>query len=152
MVAEELTKLSDATLVSRLINGDNDAFEVIFKRYNRLLYQHAYSKLRDKEKAKDVVQDVFSVMWSKVQQNNFSPQNLSAYLYTAIRNRVFDLLGKEEHARTYLNSLQGFLNMYQEQADFLIRGKQAQQQLDGGMDALPKRMREIFVLSTLSKP
>lgn len=42
--------------------------------------------LQNEEEAKDVVQDVFVMLWSKQGELNLST-SLSAYLYAAVRNK-----------------------------------------------------------------
>lgn len=144
---DTLIHLSDLTLVDMARTGNELAFKEIFRRYNRALFAHAYNKMRDKEEAKDVVQDVFLKLWNYSQQENFTPLNLAAYLHIAVRNRILDKLSKSKHASDYLSSLQIFLNEREEQTDFRIREQQLQQHIDRAILALPSRMRLVFEMS-----
>lgn len=144
---EKVVHLSDLELVSLIREADELAFKEIFKRYNRLLYAHAYNKLRNKEEAKDIVQEVFLSFWNYSQQPEFRPLNLSAYLHTATRNKVFDFLSKSKNATTYLASLQTFLDIEDTKSDFRIREQQLQETIDQAISSLPSRMRLVFELS-----
>jgi RNA polymerase sigma-70 factor (ECF subfamily) len=144
---DTLIHLSDLALVDMARTGNELAFKEIFRRYNRALFAHAYNKMRDKEEAKDVVQDVFLKLWNYSQQENFTPLNLAAYLHIAVRNRILDKLSKSKHANDYLSSLQIFLNEREEQTDFRIREQQLQQHIDRAILALPSRMRLVFEMS-----
>lgn len=54
-----VASLDEATLVQRVSNGDRAAFEVLMRRYNRLLYRLARASLHDDSEAKDAVQDAY---------------------------------------------------------------------------------------------
>lgn len=142
-----LVHLSDLALVDLIRTGNELAFREIFKRYNRALFAHAYNKLRNREEAKDVVQDVFLKLWNYSQQDHFNPLNLSAYLHIAIRNRILDMLSKSKHASDYLNSLQIFMDVEAERTDFRIREQQLQEHIDQAILTLPSRMRLVFEMS-----
>ncbi|PTS93303.1 RNA polymerase subunit sigma-70, partial [Pedobacter sp. HMWF019] len=70
-------------------SGNQDAFSEIYDRYFGALYLHAFNRLRDKDEAKDLVQELFSYLWSK--RSILEPKsNFSNYLYTWVRNRILN--------------------------------------------------------------
>jgi len=144
---EEILDLTDRQLLSLISKGSESAFSVLFYRYNRLLYAHAYNKLRDVEEAKDVVQEVFINLWNIAQRQPLVTENLVGYLQTAVRNKVFDTLSKKKSASTYLTSLQDFIDQAEVQTDYPIRERQMQDIIDTAILALPNRMRAVFELS-----
>lgn len=137
---------SDQELTAFLKSGDHAAFTEIFERYNSLLYIHAFRKLRNTEAAKDVVQDTLSALWYKHDVLD-AGNNLGGYLYTALRNKIFDLLSHEQVAQKHLESLQTYLNKGNFLADHLVREKQLAAIIEQEIAALPPRMREVFELS-----
>ena len=46
--------LSDIELISKVISGNNSAFEPLMRRYNRMLYRTARSFVKDDAEAEDV--------------------------------------------------------------------------------------------------
>jgi DNA-directed RNA polymerase specialized sigma24 family protein len=54
--------LTDKQLTDLLRSGDHSAYNEIYNRYSRLLYFHAYNKLRDSETAKDLLQELFTAV------------------------------------------------------------------------------------------
>lgn len=143
-----LSTLSDNDLLSLLKNGDHAAYTVIYRRYFRLLYLHALKKLGNAEDAQDIVQELFTVIWQKRQI--ITQTNLSAYLYTSIRNRIIDLYAKGQVAEKYIRSLGNFSESYHENADYLVRERDMTAMIEKEIQALPPRMREIFELSRKS--
>lgn len=144
---EEILDLRDRHLLSLVSRGDESAFSILFHRYNRQLYAHAYHKLRDAEEAKDVVQEVFINFWNIAQRQPLIAENLSSYLQTAVRNKILDTLAKKKSASTYLASLQDYIDQAEVRADHPIRERQMQDLIDTAILALPNRMRAVFELS-----
>jgi len=140
------TEHLDQQLVALLKEDDHAAYTEIFTRYNRLLYAHAYKRIKDKEEAQDIVQEVFSVLWAKRHSVAIS-ENLTGYLYAAVRNRIYNLLSHKQVESEYIVSLQAYLNEEYAVTDYLIREKQLQEIIDKEISQLPPRMREVFELS-----
>lgn len=81
----------DNTLLSLLQKGDGNAYTLIFEEYHRELYRFAYRYLLSKEMAEDVIQNLFVYLWNE-RANLGHIRNLKNYLYTAVKNRVLNLI------------------------------------------------------------
>ncbi len=138
--------LSDLELSAFLKTGDHEAFAEIYERYFGLLYLHAFKRLRDEEGAKDVVQELFATLWSKRETLVFKT-NLSNYLYTAIRNRVLDVIAHKQVESRYISSLPQFIKTDTCQTDHRLREKLLAEMIEKEIQELPPRMREVFELS-----
>jgi len=136
---------TDQELVTLLKQGDRNAFTEIFNRYNKLLYNHVYNKLRDEEGSRDLVQDVFVILWEK--RDILQNINLAGYLFTMSKNRVLNLVSHHKIASDYASSIQSYVQQYTEMADALIREKQLTAIIEAEINALPPRMRAVFILS-----
>jgi RNA polymerase sigma-70 factor (family 1) len=137
---------TDQELIALLKEGNHDAYTEIFIRYNRVLYGHAHKKLMNKEEAQDVVQEVFAGLWQKRADIQID-SNLAGYLYTALRNKIYNVMSHKGVEADYVVSLQRHLNEEYAITDHLIREKQLQEIIDQELAALPPRMREVFELS-----
>ena len=60
----DYSKYSDEDLLVFLKKDDHAAFAEIFNRYDALLFNFAYKKVRDKDEAKDILQEVFVRLWN----------------------------------------------------------------------------------------
>lgn len=137
---------SDSELAFLLTQGDELAFTEIYNRFYGLLFIHASKRLSDDEEAKDVLHQLFESLWLKRLQ--VAPDgNLSAYLYTAVRNRVLDVFAHQKVESKYTESLQDFIDQDHVSTDYLVREKQMARLIEQEIDALPPKMREIFILS-----
>lgn len=136
---------TDQQLLDLLNSGDQPAFAEIYSRYFDLLFIHADTKLQDKDQASDTVQDVFVRLWEK-RGNLLINTSLSAYLYRAVRNQIFDNLKHQKVADKYIDSFYASSQYSQVFADHLIREKQFARMIEDEIAALPPRMREVFEL------
>ncbi|CAH0156427.1 hypothetical protein SRABI27_03466 [Pedobacter sp. Bi27] len=137
---------SDSELAVLLTQGDELAFTEIYNRFYGLLFIHANKRLNDDEEAKDVLHQLFESLWVKRLQ--VAPDgNLSAYLYTAVRNRVLDVFAHQKVESKYVDSLQDYIDQDHVLTDYMVREKQMALLIEQEIDALPPKMREIFILS-----
>src|SRR4051812_28365305 len=51
--------MPDSEIVARVLSGDSALFELLMRRYNRLLFRLARGILRDDDEARDVVQAAY---------------------------------------------------------------------------------------------
>lgn len=137
---------TDQELVALLQQGDGLAFREVFERYSSLLYQHTFNKIRNSEEARDVVQEIFAKLWAKHDELDFTTLNLKGYLYTTVRNAVFDLLRHKVHVDAYAESYTRYVADNVAETDYLIREKQFAAIIEAEIAALPPRMREVFEL------
>lgn len=141
------TNISDQELMELLRQGDETAFTNIFHRYYGLLFIHAYKKLRDPEQAKDVVQDLFTALWVRRDHLSLTNDNLAVYLYTAIRNRILDVIARQQVRDRYIQSFQDFIDREQIGTDYRVRSVDLAALIKAEIAALPPKMREVFEMS-----
>lgn len=141
----EYSKFPDDKLALLVRAGDHAAFTEIFNRYSAILYAHAYNKLREENDARDVVQEMFINLWAK-KENLDAANNLSGYLYTAVRNGIFNLIKHKKITSAYAESFTSLNEETEVITDYLVREKQFAAIIANEIAALPPRMREIFEL------
>jgi len=83
----------DVELLNRLRENDTQAFESIYKKYWQNLYLTAFSILKDKQTAEDIIQDLFIQLWNKRATISVTV-SLNAYLSTCIKHEVFRIIRK----------------------------------------------------------
>jgi RNA polymerase sigma-70 factor (family 1) len=138
--------LSDIELATMLKEGDHVAYTEIFSRYNKLLYSHAYNKLRESEEAKDIVHEIFYSLWAH-REKSVPSSNLIGYLFTAVRYKIADFLSKKNVQTKYIASFQDFIDQNPEFTDDLVRERELRDIINEEIAALPPRMQQVFRLS-----
>jgi len=141
------SNLSDTNLLQLLKESDHSAYTEIYNRYFYLLYVHAYKKLRNEEQVKDLIQDLFATLWFK-REFGLPDSNLAGYLYTAVRNKIFDLFAHQLVESKYIDSLKDYLDNYSSApTDHLVRENQLKAYIEQSIQALPPKMKRIFEMS-----
>lgn len=93
MAPNELYIADDAELLLLLSEGNKPAFDALYNKYWKQVYNTAYKRLNDTERAQDIAQDVFVQLWTRGSKSPI--ENLPAYLLVAARNGVFKYMEKE---------------------------------------------------------
>lgn len=134
-------------LLLALQNGDAEAFTAIYKAYWYDMFLVANRKLRNKEAAEEIVQDIFLRLWRE--RGTLRIGNLNYYLFAAVRYEVIDHIRAKGQALEYtdyhesFNSIQDFNTENQLALDELLRV------IDECLHILPEKTREIFRLHKL---
>lgn len=138
--------LSDSELVDLLTQGDQLAYTEIFERYSNLLLQHAFRLLANDEEAHDVVQDVFLQIWEKRESLTFRI-SLSAYLFTAVKNRIFKLFSHQKVILRYIDFIGAFMVEGYNIVEDELLSKELTKLIEKEIANLPEKMREVFILN-----
>ncbi|MBW4551687.1 MAG: sigma-70 family RNA polymerase sigma factor [Aphanocapsa sp. GSE-SYN-MK-11-07L] len=100
---------SDAALVQRLRSGQQEAFEILYDRYSRLVFSTVLRVLNQVQEAEDVTQDVFVNLWKK---DIYNPNrgSLSSFLCLLARSRALDKLRSRSSSQKSLDRWQSILS------------------------------------------
>ncbi|MEC5145343.1 RNA polymerase sigma-70 factor [Chitinophaga sp. 180180018-2] len=146
LIMAEFDCMNDLELVDLIRSGNQQAFAKIYERYFGLLYLHAYHRLRDKDEAKDLVQELFSHLWSH--RESLTPaSNFSSYLYTSVRNRILNIVAHRSVEGKFLSSLPAVDIAAEAVTDHLARERQLAMIIEKEIQSLPPKMRQVFELS-----
>jgi RNA polymerase sigma-70 factor (ECF subfamily) len=137
---------SDNELISLLISGDEMSYTEIYHRYKGLIYQHAYRRLKDEDEADDVLQDIFTSLWVRRERLN-SSINVPAYLYSALRNKVINIIAHKQVRSEYHNIFEKITENNSAVTDHRVRLNLLQELIEKEVANLPPKMREIFEYS-----
>lgn len=138
---------SDDELKSLLLQGSEAAFDEIYSRYWKRLYNEAYKRLYDPGLSEEVVQDIFIDLWAT--RNRKEIGNLAAYLVTAVRYQVFGIYNKQrklpffEEPLEYIQSVEG--------TDSACFEKDLIAAVQHWLDQQPGKRKEIFRLRYLEQ-
>lgn len=82
---------TDSDLYEGLRAGDKSCLEMLYQKYEKLLYSYAYKMTSNHEQSEEVIQDVFMKVWQKKGAYDESRGKLSTWLISITRNSVIDL-------------------------------------------------------------
>jgi len=93
------SKISDVGLVDLFKGGEISAFEEIISRYEAKVMNLALRFTRNQEDAEEVMQDVFTTVYRKI--DGFRGQSaFSSWLYRIVVNAAFMKLRKKKQSQT----------------------------------------------------
>lgn len=140
-----IDKNVDKSILIRLRNGDGKAFEMLFWRFNPIMYNFVNSILFDKSLAEDITQQVFLKIWEK-RADIDTEKSFSAYLYTIARNLVY-----QETERLILENK--FISFHKEENDLdnstfeEIDANFVESFINEVVNQLPDSQQKVFDLS-----
>ncbi len=142
MTAEE--NYTNDFLMFELQNGQERAFDYIFRKYFKALCAQANSYVNDIDKAQSLVQDCFVKLWVG-RENAGSIKKLSTYLAFMVRNHCIDYLRKTKNLQIIPENLEiETTEMYSEDSVFK---SDFEEKLIIVLAALPERSRIAFEYS-----
>ncbi|WP_285009321.1 RNA polymerase sigma-70 factor [Pedobacter faecalis] len=137
---------TDAQLLNLLKQDDRGALNEIYRRYQGLLYSHAYRRLADREEVRDIIQELFVYLWTNRHQIQLNT-SLSAYLYASVRNRVLNLFRNKKVRDNFAASLQEFIDRGETVIEEQFREKELRALIEKEIEAMPAQMRMVFEMS-----
>ncbi|MBL1410043.1 RNA polymerase sigma factor [Sphingobacterium faecale] len=135
----------ESELLIQLKEGDEKAFREIYELYSIPILRRLNSLLKDREVAKEVLQDIFLKFWEKRVEININ-RSLRAYLYQIAENRVVDFSRRARLDSKFLNHIIYLTTELQRDTEQAIDFKESSAILDNAIDKLPPRRKEVFKL------
>lgn len=83
-------------LFKEIKNNNKIAFEKLYSRYNKLVYGIAFSILKNKQDAEDIVQIVFTKIYS-IEKNKLPSSNEASWLYSVTKNETINYLKNKKN-------------------------------------------------------
>lgn len=85
---------SDNDLWMNFINGNNNSFEIIYRRYAGILFRYGIQFTIDEDIVQDAIHDIF-VKLHNDRKKLKAEANIKFYLFACLKNRLYNLLKRE---------------------------------------------------------
>lgn len=157
-VRERLRAADDATVVAAFLDDEPRAFDELVERYQSRLLNFVYRTIGDRDRAEDLVQEVFVRVHRHLHRFDRS-KKFSTWIYTIASN-----LAKNELRNRSRNPLVYFQSMRSAQEeedrplqfedatarpDDMYRKRHLKELVEETVAALPEHHRQVFVLREL---
>ena len=134
---------SELEYLRRLKLSDERAFDALFRHYSALVYRFAYSYLKSRPVAEEIVQECFIKIWEKREQLR-DDQPLKSYLFTIAHHAVLNELRRDQHhLRLQGQVAAGRPESVTNEAEY----EEMESLYQAALEQLPPKQREVFVLS-----
>ncbi|HEY3518143.1 MAG TPA: RNA polymerase sigma factor [Gammaproteobacteria bacterium] len=137
--------LSDAAIVERVRTGDSALFELLMRRYNRLLFRLARGIVGDDDEARDVVQAAYVRAYYHLEQFR-GPAGFKGWV---ARIAVNEALGRVRRAPSIIDAEQHALALTDVavvEPENAASSRDLLRILQAAIDRLPDEFRQVFIL------
>ena len=150
--------MTEQELVSRIREGDADAFAILLEQHQKKVYSLVFRMVRHGEDAADITQEVFLSAW-KGMGSFHGDCALSTWLYRLTSNACIDFLRREKRkaaAGIHLSLDDTEEGETWNLPDFrgdphrCLEEKQTREAIAAGMDALSQEHRTVLALREIS--
>jgi RNA polymerase sigma-70 factor (ECF subfamily) len=126
--------------------GNQSAFEMLFRTYYQPLCNYAFSFLNDKDEAEEVVQSVFMTVWDKREAIDIQT-SVKAYLYRMVRNACLNVLKHEKIKLQHASYEMAGGEPHHENASESVVTSELEEKIYEAIKSLPEQCRLVFQLS-----
>lgn len=143
--------ISDSTLVSQYIQGNEYSLELLIKRHKQRLFSFIYSKVQDKDITEDIFQDTFIKVIRTLKKGNYNEEGkFLPWVMRIAHNLVIDYFRKSNRMPTFKNTDEfdifsvlgdGSLN-----AEKQIIKEQIHNDVKELINELPEEQKEVLVM------
>ncbi len=157
-VRERLHALEDADVVAEFLGGEERAFQELVTRYQARLMNFVYRTIGDRERAEDLVQEVFVRVYRHLHRFDQS-KKFSTWIYTIASNLAKNEL--RNRSRNPLVFFQTIKRNWQDEdrplqfedssmrPDDMYRKRHLRELVEHSVARLPEHHRQVFVLREL---
>ena len=132
-------------IIRLIMQGDEQAFEALYRHYRNRTYTLALTYMNDPALAEDVLQDFFLKLW-QIRLTLEKIDRFEHYLFTALRNRLISELRKKDRQqkiRSYLSRE----NSWQPTAEQLTESRELHSAVREALQQLPEKQQTIYRMS-----
>ena len=157
-VRERLRTLDDSAVVTAFLGGEERAFQELVERYQTRLLNFVYRTIGDREKAEDLVQEVFIRVHRHLHRFDRS-KKFSTWIYTIASNLAKNEL--RNRSRNPLVLFQTIKKNWQDEErplqfedsnsrpDDMYRKRHLRELVEESVERLPEHPKQVFILREL---
>ncbi len=143
--------ISDATLVSNYIKGDESALEILITRHKQKIYSFIYSKVYDRDVAEDIFQDTFIKVIRTLKRGAYNEEGkFLPWVMRISHNLVIDFFRKSNRMPKFDNSgdfsIFSVLSDSSLNAEKTIIKEQVENDVRRLVDELPDDQKEVLMM------
>ncbi len=158
-IREELRAQDDSAVVSAFLNGEERAFQELVERYQTRLLNFIFRTIGDRERAEDLVQEVFIRVYRHIHRFDRS-KKFSTWVYTIASNLAKnELRNRSRNPLVLFQTMKGAAREDDDRPlqfedttarpDDLYRKRHLRELVEETVAQLPEHHRQVFVLREL---
>lgn len=148
---KKFKKISDATLVSSYIKGDEEALSKLINRHQQRIYNFIYSKVFDRDVTEDIFQDTFIKVIRTLKRGKYNEEGkFLPWVMRIAHNLAIDYFRKNNRMPKFEN--RGDFNIFSVLEDGKLDAENAmvKDQIENDVrkliDELPEDQQEVLIM------
>jgi len=137
-------EVEDKQVITKVVTGDLNTFEMVFRDYYKPLVRYGNTFLKDSDETEDIVQQVFVTLWEKRGQLEIHT-SLRAVLYKSVQNACLNKLKHLKTRHVYAEEQKTTID-HLDTSDPVL-ANELQERIQQAMKNMPKQCGRIFKLS-----
>lgn len=138
-----MLELDDNDLLFLFQNDPVKAYEILFKKYYKILCLQAVFFLRDESQAEDLVLELFTEIWDKKIYKKIGT-SFKSYLYRAVRNKCINAAKKNKLSRVNLEKY--MVSCSRKREGISIERKELEANINVALKEFPDQRLKAFTL------
>lgn len=140
------TLFDESEVLKRLADGSEEAFNQLYNYYSPVIYAEALRFLRSPELAKDLLQELFTVIWDR--RSMFTEVAcFTAYLVTMSKNLAYQYWVKASKEDLAKKEMASRIQSHERMVDNSVEGKELEMLLERTLEQLPRQQKQVFHLA-----
>ena len=136
---------NDTELLEQIKENDHFAFDALFDRYWKKLYQTAFARLGDEDIAQDIVQEIFIKIWKRRESLDIQT-SLENYLHSAVRLSVISHYRSKKASELQLQNALERINLLEDSIGSLTDYLELERTLEDAVNGMPEMLKKVYLL------
>lgn len=143
---KEGSSFTDKQLFKEVSEGNEQAFQLVFKRYYQRMFSFAGTVVKSPHLAEEIVQEVFIRLWEQREllAEISNPEN---YFFIVIRNRAYNYLRAAANEQSRREQLWEAMQQRAEEPDSSLEAEEADRFFEKIMAKLSPQQQKVFRMS-----
>ncbi|WP_316785276.1 RNA polymerase sigma-70 factor [Pedobacter frigiditerrae] len=136
----------EINFIALIKSGNKQAFDEVFLKHFKSLYAYAFTIIKEREDAEEIVQNVFVRIWTKRDQLK-TDGFLKSFLYRSVHNESLNYL---KHQKVRSNFNVHYTDTVKNEVGNLnteIMATELEKNIHSAINELPEKCRNVFQLS-----
>jgi RNA polymerase sigma-70 factor (ECF subfamily) len=140
---EEALQPGDEEVVARVLDGDREAFRILVRRHEDMLFAHAVRMTGRGDVAADLVQAALIKAYTSLDRCR-DPAKFGAWAFRIVANQCKDYLKNVRRRNVDLDAVEPVAGSWDPDRD--LERSELRDRLDGALAQLPPDQREAFIM------
>ena len=138
--------ISDSESIERILKGDVEQFESLFRSSYVSLVRYAKTLIKDHDTAEEIVQDLFFRFWQDKEKIKIE-SSLTGYLFRSVHNKCLHYIDHNKVVERHAVEAMYIKSDSPENPSDILHYKELQARIARILERLPERCGKIFYMN-----